>query len=193
RGLVVGPNGAAVPGLTVEATGMRNLYDVAFRPETDEAWVTTNGPDTFDPYGEDTLVKADVTGDPADFGFPGCLYGREGTEVVVVDNPSGGPGACGPHTPPDQLLGLHVSADGLAFGPDDGFWDGDLFIAEFGNFFGDQVVGHRVVRVGIEPDGTSSPPEDFIVGATPLDLDFGPAGLYVADFATGQITLYAAP
>ena len=50
-----------------------------------------------------------------------------------------------------------------------------------------------MVRVAIEPDGTSSPPEDFIVGAAPLDLTFGPAGLYVADFATGQVTLYTAP
>lgn len=49
RGLEVGPDGGAVPGLTVEATGMRNLYDVAFRPGTDEAWITVNGPDAFDP------------------------------------------------------------------------------------------------------------------------------------------------
>ena len=193
RGIVVGPDGVAPAGLEVEAVGMRNLYDVAFRPGTSEAWITTNGPDTFDPWGEDTLVRVDVAGGPADFGFPECLYGRTATGMTAIDNPTPGAAPCGAHTPPEQLLGLHVSADGLAFGPAGGPWDGDLFIAEFGNFFGNEVVGHRVVRVGVNPDGTSTPPEDFALGPAPLDLAFGPAGLYVADFGTGQITLYTAP
>jgi len=215
RNIVVGPDGGATPvaGLEVEAVGMRNLYDVAFRPGTSEAWITTNGPDTFDPYGEDTLVKVpDVnatveattlrgrsrtlttlarnltttttSAPPPDFGFPECLYNADGQ--VMPDR------GCGEHTPPEELLGLHVSADGLAFGPDDEFWSGDLFIAEFGNFFGRAVVGHRVVRVPIDENGASSPPQDFVVGALPLDLAFGAAGLYVADFA-GAITLYRAP
>lgn len=126
---------------------------------------------------------------PPDFGFPNCLYNAAGKilENDVAD------GLCDPnHTPPEQLLGLHVSADGLAFGPDDSFWSGDLFIAEFGNFFGTQVVGHRVVRVPIE-NGVAGEPQIFVADATPLDLAFGPAGLYVADFGTGAIKLYAAP
>lgn len=189
RDLVVGPNGRASRDLRVEATGMRNLYDVAFRPGTNEAWIPTNGPDELDPFGEDTLVKVpDVTRNAPDFGFPNCLYDRDGD---ILDNPA--TGKCRHHTPPEQLLGLHVSADGLAFGPDDEFWSGDLFIAEFGNFFGDEVVGHRVVRVPIDADGNSSPPEDFVLGVTPLDLTFGAAGLYVADFGAGTITLYPTP
>jgi glucose/arabinose dehydrogenase/plastocyanin len=189
RGIVVGSDGTAVAGLTVEATGMRNLYDVAVRPGTDEAWITTNGPDTFDPYGEDTLVKVPaLAGAAPDFGFPECLYDAAGD---ILDNPAS-PGACGPHAPPEQLLGLHVSANGLAFGPDDATWGGDLFIAEFGNFYGSSIVGHRVVRVPVNPDGTSGPPADFLLGAAPLDVAFGPAGLYIADFA-GAITLWPQP
>jgi len=82
-----------------------------------------------------------------------------------------------------------VSANGLEFGPDDAFWGGDLFIAEFGNFFGDRPVGHQVVRVPIEPDGSSGPPQTFLPQVAPLDLTFGPEGMYVGDFATGQIQL----
>jgi len=181
----------ASPEIVVEATGMRNLYDVAFRPGTDEAWIPTNGPDPFDPYGEDLLHKADVTGDAPDFGFPGCIYAAPPNEPLFKQNPNTvGVFDCDPnHVAPEQLLGLHVSANGLEFGPDDAFWGGDLFIAEFGNFFGDRPVGHQVVRVPIEPDGSSGPPQTFLPGAAPLDLTFGPDGMYVGDFATGQIQL----
>ena len=67
---------------------MRNLYDVAFRPGTDEAWIPTNGPDPFDPYGEDLLHKTDVTGDPLDFGFPGCIYAAPPNEPRFKQNPN---------------------------------------------------------------------------------------------------------
>lgn len=68
---------------------------------------------------------------------------------------------------------------------------GDLFIAEFGNFFGDKVVGHQVVRVPMDAQGNAGPPRTFLPGAAPLDLTFGPpgTGMYVGDFATGQIQL----
>ena len=128
---------------------------------------------------------------PPDFGFPGCIYAAPPNEPLFKQNPNTvGVFDCDPnHTPPEQLLGLHVSANGLEFGPDDSFWDGDLFIAEFGNFFGDRPVGHQVVRVPIEPDGSSGPPQTFLPGPAPLDLTFGPDGMYVGDFATGQIQL----
>jgi len=185
RGLVVGADGAAVPGLEVEATGMRNVYDVAFRPGTDEAWITVNGPDTFDPFGEDTLVKIDdvnaVDVPPPDFGFPECLYDADGN---VAENEVS-PGTCGEHTPPEALLGLHVSADGMAFGP-----DGSLYIALFGNFYGSSVVGHEIVRVPVDAEGNvSGPVESVVPSALPLDVAFGPAGLYVADFGSGSILL----
>jgi len=171
------------PEVVVEATGMRNVYDVAFRPGTDEAWMTMNGPDTFDPFGEDLLLKADVAGAAPDFGFPGCIYGRDGQGAVTAIDNDQIDRSCGTHQTPEQLLGLHVSADGLVF------HGGYIYIAEFGNFFGNEVVGHRVVRVPVGSDGVSGPPQDVIVGAAPLDVTATDDGVYIADFATGQITL----
>lgn len=183
--------------VTVEATGMRNLYDVAFRPGTDEAWIPTNGPDELDPYGEDTLNKVDVTGPAPDFGFPGCVYAAPPADPEFAQNPAvADTRPCDPaHAPPEALLGLHTSADGLAFGPDDGFWGGDLFIARFGNFFGDRVVGHDVIRVPIDANGRAGEPQLFLPEALPLDVTFGPpgTGMYIADFGTGRITLVKAP
>ncbi|MCA1824582.1 MAG: cupredoxin domain-containing protein [Mycobacteriales bacterium] len=184
----------APKSLVVEARGMRNLFDVAFRPATHEAWIPTNGPDALDPYGEDLLNMLDVREPRAvDFGFPGCVYkqGTRGPEykqnpAVAETHP------CSPrHRRPEALLGLHVSADGLAFGPGSGPWGGDLYIAEYGNNPGETNAGHQVVRVPII-NGHAGAPQQLVAGATPLDVAFGPAGLYVADFGSGLITLLQA-
>ncbi|HUR47995.1 MAG TPA: hypothetical protein VMY88_00495 [Acidimicrobiales bacterium] len=197
RGLVIGgPNAVLPSGLTVEATGMRNVYDVAFRPGTSEAWLPTNGPDAQDPWGEDLLHRVDVAGGPLDMGFPECVY-RAGpggpTEPVFEQNTNPDVTekcAAGSHHPPEVTLGLHTSADGLAFGPQPE-WGGDLYIAQFGNFNGSAIVGHKIVRVPMGPGGVAGAPVDVLVSVTPLDLTFGPpgTGMYVADFGAGQILL----
>jgi glucose/arabinose dehydrogenase len=208
-GVVVGTPTEA--DLSIEATGMRNLYDVAFRPGTDEAWIPTNGLDMQGPWGEDTLQMARVDDDwvlsetgervldengdpipkpPPDFGFPGCVYraGPDGMEVKQNENPAVADVCDDTHVPPEQLLGLHVSADGLAFGPEDSSWGGDLFIAEWGNLpFEAAVTGHKIVRVPIAEDGTSGPPVDFLPGGLPLDLTFYLTDMYVADFGAGVL------
>ena len=196
RGLVVGSPTDPLPGdLTVEASGMRNVYDVAFRPGTNEGWLPTNGPDTQDPWGEDLLHMVDVAGPSADFGFPGCVYkpGPGGPTDPVWQQSIHPTDVCdGTQTDPEVTLGLHVSANGLAFGPEEG-WDGDLYITEFGNFFGTAIVGHRVVRVPIDAAGVAGAPVDLFIGGTPLDLTFSPAGdMYVADFGASQILLVKA-
>ncbi|HUS62879.1 MAG TPA: hypothetical protein VMY34_11820, partial [Acidimicrobiales bacterium] len=75
--------------------------------------------------------------------------------------------------------------DGLAFDADAEF----LYIAEFGNFFGNEVVGHKVVRVPVDANGLSGPPQDVLIGGAPLDVTATADGVYVADFASGQIIL----
>ncbi|MFZ6005004.1 MAG: cupredoxin domain-containing protein [Actinomycetota bacterium] len=175
--------GLTSAGVRVEATGMRNIYDVEFRDGTHEAWMTMNGPDTMDPYGEDLLLKADVETEVPDFGFPACIYGPGGV-TDWTHNFQIGATCPGTQKLPEQLLGLHVSADGLALDVDGEF----LYIAEFGNFFGDEVVGHKVVRVPVD-GGVSGPPQDVLIGAAPLDVTATGDGIYVADFATGQIIL----
>ena len=79
-----------------------------------------------------------------------------------------------------------MSADGLAFDVGSKY----LYIALFGNFFGNGVVGHKVVRVPVDAAGaTTGPPQDVIVGGAPLDVTATADGIYVADFASGQISL----
>ena len=207
-GVVIGtPTGSA---LEVEATGMRNLYDVAFRPGTDEAWIPTNGLDAQAPWGEDTLNKAHVDDDsqldadgnpiakpPPDFGFPGCVYraGTTGMEFKQNGNPAVTDVCDGTQAAPEELLGLHVSADGLAFGPNDNYWEGDLFITMWGNIptFDATPVGHKIVRVDVDAEGNSSAPADFLPGGAPLDLTFNGADMYVADFGAGVLLVKAPP
>jgi glucose/arabinose dehydrogenase len=189
RGVVIGQAGDEV--VRVEATGMRNVYDVAFRPGTDEAWMTFNGPDAQDPWGEDLLLRTDVA-DAAtdDFGFPGCLYGRDqATPYIQNANPAVTDVCDGTHKAPEQLMGLHVSADGMAFGPRLGYWNSSLVVAEFGNFSGSEVVGHKIVRVPIGAGGRTQPPQDVIPAGLPLDVAFKGDQLYIADFALGIIVV----
>jgi glucose/arabinose dehydrogenase len=171
---------------TVESRGLRNTYDVAFRPGTSELWYPTNGPDALDPYGEDLLHKTDVAKATTDFGFPACVY-KAG--LVRGQNPAIAT-PCRPNATPELALGLHPSADGIAFGTG-GTWGEDVFIAEYGAN-GTAPVGHKVVRVAMKDGKAVGPPQDVAVGLSPLDVAFGPDGLYVADFGTGWIYLVRA-
>jgi glucose/arabinose dehydrogenase/plastocyanin len=170
---------------TVEAKGLRNVYDVAFRPGTNEVWFPTNGPDALDPYGEDLLHKVDVTKATADYDFPACVY-KAG--LVRGQNPAIAR-KCRPTANPELALGLHVSADGLAFGTG-GVWGNDVYIAEYGSN-DPSAQGHRVVRVPIV-NGRAGAPQDVVIGPSPLDVAFGPDGLYVVDFDSGAILLLRA-
>lgn len=176
------------------------------------AVIPMNGPDGLEypqpdgstkvrPAGEDTLSILDVTNGVVEhFGFPWCLYDRDlGGLAGFTQDPDEGP--CDPlpgaaftglvspaaQAKPAALFDLHVSADGLAFNPGTSFpaaYDGDLFVAEFGNFFGDVPRGHKIVRVRFDAAGAVAAVEDFATAVTPLDLTFGPDGaLWVADFA----------
>ena len=169
---------------TVESRGLRNVYDVAFRPGTrSEAWFATNGPDELDPYGEDLLHKTDVAKGPTDYGFPACVYDAS---LKPGSNPAAKKACPKNVAKPELALGLHVSANGVAFGTG-GSWGHDLYVAEYGsNVPSDQ--GHRVVRIPIV-NGRAGAPQDVVLGPAPLDLAFGPDGLYLADFSTGAITL----
>ena len=174
--------------ITVEARGLRNPYDIAFRPGSTELWVTSNGPDALDPYGEDLLHRLDVREPTVDFGFPACVYATGEAGPQLGQNPAISTKCSPRHRPPEALLGLHVSANGLAFAPTGGGWAGEIVIVEFGSFNG--ATGHAVVRVPLV-DGRAGAVESIQPAPAPLDLTFGPpgSGLYVADFSTGQISL----
>jgi glucose/arabinose dehydrogenase len=172
---------------TVESRGLRNVYDVAFRPGTrTEAWFATNGPDALDPYGEDLLHKTDVAKATTDYGFPACVYKAPLTrgQNPAIKTP------CRPTATPELALGLHVSADGLAFG-NGGAWGNDLYVTEYGSN-APPPAGHKVVRIPIVNGKVAGPPQDVVVGPAPLDVAFGPDGLYVIDFDSGSILLLRA-
>lgn len=201
------------PGMVV-GTGWRNIYDVAFFPPGHPAVgpgqvlaaVPMNGPDGLTyggvtrPAGEDTLSVLNVADTVVEhFGFPWCLYDRDNGGLVGFTQDAA-EGSCNPlpakaftglssavQAKPSALFGLHVSADGLAFNPGTDFpagCDNDLFVAEFGNFFGDELTGHKIVRVRFGGTGAVTAVEDFLTGILPLDLTFGPGGaMWVADFA----------
>ena len=133
------------------------------------------------------------------FGFPSCLYNvdRQGN-LQPYNNPNPetierfGPCRQNRIVRPRASFGAHPSADGLAFqttnawGPE---FRRDLFVAEFGNFFGDEVVGHKVVRVQLDAGGTKVVSQsDFLSGGTPLDVTFrrSDGSLFVLDFS-GEI------
>ena len=203
------------------ATGMRNVYDVAFSPvDPTRIFLPTNGTDDArkgDPdaigledsddllYGTDVAdartvvdpVTGEETSEPVidDFGFPSCLYNlRKKGNLEPYDNPNPDTikrfGSCPKSTVPRPVatFGLHVSADGAAFQTTDAWgadYKNDLFVAEFGNFFGDRVMGHRVVRVELDATGSKVVRQsEFLTGAVPLDVTFDAAGaMYVLSFA----------
>jgi len=179
----------------------------AATPGTVKAVVSMNGPDgqTYGnitrPTGEDTLDIFDTASAAVEhFGFPWCLYerARGGLNGFTQDASQG---SCSPlptaasdglpapvvQAKPSALFGDHVSADGIAFNPNTNFPradDGDLFVAEFGNFFGTIPAGHKVVRVHFDTAGNVVAVKDFMTGVVPLDLTFAPDGaLWIADLS----------
>lgn len=187
----------------VVSVGLRNHYDLAFR--SGSLFMSQNGPETQGDLGDDVLLRADgatsaslADGTAAHFGFPGCLYthdelgwpvGRPSTTEGLPDEIK----TCDGVTPAIASFGLHPSVNGLDFAQDDfGPRSGDLFVAEWGAFSG--YVGHKVVRVGIEPDGSvrrradGGPDQsDFVVASGPIDLVFNSGSMYIADYFTGMI------
>lgn len=178
------------PALLLEARGLRGVADIAFRPGTAEAWLSNTGPDGLDPWGEDLLNRAYSDLPPPDFGFPACLYRKGADSPDVTQNPvvaSTHPCTTASRAP-EVTLGLHVGASGLAFGPPEAPWDGDLFVAERGPSAGLHAAGRKVVRVPVDGSGQAQAPQELLPGVAPTDLAFGPDGLYVAD-AGGAILL----
>jgi glucose/arabinose dehydrogenase len=206
-----------LPKKALVATGMRNVYDVAFSPKnksllflptngTDDAREGSTGENPVDPNLEDSddlLYATNVRDKRADdFGFPSCLYNlAERGNLKPYTNPNKDVvkefGKCPKNVVrPVASFGLHVSADGLAF-QNTGAWGGDykndLFVAEWGSLFGNPS-GHKVVRVELDKSGRKVVSQsDFLELDLPIDLDFDKSGsMYVADFS-GTIFRVAKP
>lgn len=192
---------------TLVATGMRNLYDVAFFPldptllfipmnGADDARQDSQAENPVDPElgdSDDLLYATDVDdGRVDDFGFPSCLYNVvERGNLEPYQNPNKETvkrfGKCPKATVPRPVasFGLHTSSDGAAFQTTDAWgpeFQNNVFVAEFGNFFG-APAGHDVVRVVLNDAGEATAQEKFFAGGTPIDLAFDRNGvMFVADF-----------
>ena len=197
---------ASLPRRALVATGMRNIYDVAFSPvDRTTLFTPMNGVDdaregsTADQPGaledsDDLLLKTDVDDRRIDnFGFPSCLHNvkRQG-DLKPYDNPNPKViarfGRCRPRAiaQPSASFGLHPSSNGLAFQKTRGWgaeYRNDLFVAEFGNFFGDPA-GHDVIHVELDPSGQKVQGQsEFFNAPLLIDLVFDRAGdMYVASF-----------
>lgn len=198
-----GSGAAAEDPVDVVARGLRNSYDLAFAGE--DLYLTMNGPDAQEPYGDDLLLRIDdardaslAQGSVADFRFPGCLYTHDDRGFPVA-HPATTPSVpeelrnCDGAIPPIASFGLHPSANGLAIAPEGfGQFAGDVFAAEWGSFQG--YDGHKIVRVGLEEDGSASVTpegnadvEDFLAAVAPMDVTFHQGAMYVADFGSNSI------
>ncbi|MGH2710249.1 MAG: plastocyanin/azurin family copper-binding protein [Actinomycetota bacterium] len=198
------------PAEALVASGMRNVYDVAFSPvDPTQAFIPMNGAD--DPESDDLLYATDVddtrtvtdpdTGLPVeeqvidDYGFPSCLYNESARGNLEPYNNPHAPtiaqyGECPIETVPRPVssYGLHVSANGSAFQTTDAWgadYKNDLFTAEWGNLFGTTPVGHEVVRVELTANGDQVLRQsEFLSGAAPIDVVFDSSGaMYALDFS----------
>lgn len=163
----------------VIATGLRNPYDIAFYPPTDELFATDNGRDDLglgDPFEELNHI---VVG--GDYGWPNCWNAGEGsgctgTETAVA------------------FFEPHSSANGLDFYAGNQFpaeYQNNAFVAIFGTFLTDGVAT-GVARVQLTPDGKSYQADVSWFAqwpnGRPLPLIVGPDGaLYVGDYMNDAI------
>jgi hypothetical protein len=170
--LRLNPNDSRAKPETV-ATGFRNMYSFVFAPNGD-IFGTDNGPD--DKAGPDEVNFIVPHGN---YGFPD-YFG-----VPPPDSHTLGPLAIFPD---------HAAAEGITLYTGTQFprdFQGNLFVALFGQFFSAEVVGHKIVRVKLTRERAEyqAVVSDFATGfERPLDVTVGPDGaLYVNEFLSGVI------
>jgi glucose/arabinose dehydrogenase len=168
--LSVKPDGT---DLRVVARGLRNPYGLVVDRVHHRILVSVNGRDDLgsarDPEPADMVVQLRSG---ADFGWPRCWPSAR--LLVLV-------GACRGVARPVAYLEPHSSADGMAF------WDGDLYVAEWGQYLSHRF-GRRVVRVRLK--GPMRSRVSVFAGGFdhPLALAVDPGGaLLVADWGRGVV------
>lgn len=164
----------------VYATGMRNPYDLVFRPETGDLFATDNGRDELGMDAPFEELNHIVQG--GDYGYPACW------------NEQDAPG-CEHAIPAVAFFEAHSSADGVDFYNGENFpaeYRGNAFVSIFGSWLKPNVQT-GIQRVILTPNGNTYKGETswfirFPSGVMPLPLLFGPDDtLYVGDYVNDAI------
>jgi glucose/arabinose dehydrogenase len=153
------------------ATGLRNPVSIAWRPGTQEMWVTVNERDRL---GND-LVPDYVTA-VREGGFYGWPY------YYIGPNPDPRhagkrPDLAAKVLVPDVLIQAHSAALGLAFYDADRFppeYRGNLFVGLHGSWNRDPLVGYKVIAIPFRDGKPAGEARDFLTG-------------FVKDAATGEV------
>lgn len=163
----------------VIAHGLRNPYDLAFYPGTNDLFATDNGRDDLgldSPFEELNHI---VVG--GDYGWPGCWNEGEGNDCAGTETAV-------------AFFAPHASANGLDFYTGSQFpseYHNNAFVAIFGTFL-TEGVGTGIARVQLTPDGDSYQGTVSWFAqwpdGRPLSLIVGPDGaLYVGDYINSVV------
>jgi glucose/arabinose dehydrogenase len=174
------------------ASGLRNAVGLAFRPGTDELWVTNNGRDWLGDDGPpEYITRVDRDGF---YGWPHCFAEDES---VSLDPDLPDPVRCRTMVRPTLLYQAHSAPLGLAFYTGRQFppeYQGSLFVALHGSWNRSIPTGYKVIRVRL--DGGAPRADDFATGwlagrqawGRPVDLAVAPDGsLFLSDDALGVV------
>jgi glucose/arabinose dehydrogenase len=150
----------------VYAWGIRNAVGIAFRPGTNELWMSTNERDEI---GEDLPPDYISSVRPGGFyGWPWYYIGNHQDPRHKGKHPE----LAGKVIVPDVLVQAHSASLNLCFYTSDQFpseYKGDIFAAFHGSWNRMKRTGYKVVRV-------------------PFDKSTGKAGGEYEDFVTGFVT-----
>ena len=159
--------------LEIVSRGNRNAYDVGFNADG-ALFASENGPDFNDAPDELNHI------------LPGEHYGYP----LAFGADDGG----GEYRAAVWSFDAHASADGLVVYEADQFpaeYFGNVFVALFGQVFGEEIAGHEVSRLVLTPTGDtfSAQAEPFLTQIDrPLDVTVGPDGaLWVLEYVRGTV------
>jgi glucose/arabinose dehydrogenase len=169
----------------VEATGLRNPYGLAFLPGTSELLISDHGRDDLGLRAPpEELNVLDVSGPPADFGFPAC-FGQGGTACAGTRRPLA---RLAPHAAPGAVAVVRRPGGRAT-----------AFVPEFGSSFPAQPTGGDVVAVDLRRrDGRWRASTRRLARGlgrqNPLGAVVGPDGrLYVSLWTRGRIVRFDLP
>jgi glucose/arabinose dehydrogenase len=149
----------------VEATGLRDPWDFAWQPGTNDLWIVDSGrvvPGLTTMGGPPDELNHVIAG--ADYGFPYC----EGGGTPAADQRPPSSEYCAGTQPPTFTFTPQSSPGGIAFYPYDGFpfWTNDLIVVLRGSWDRPEPAGYALVVVPFGDDHQPGGNLDVIAPST---------------------------